>query len=127
MAMLCRSACRPGTRRAVEGPITSSRRLLIRHRAQWPGWGWSGSLQVGQSSQAAGAVQSPQSGWVRVPETIGAWWPQFEQAAVRRWQVGHQGRPVAREMPQGVASPQIDHANRVSLGHLGQSGHAGVR
>ena len=91
----------------------------MRQRAHWPGLGWSGSLQVGQSSQAAGAVQSAQSGSVRVPETIAERRPHAEQAADRRWQAGHQGRPVAREIPQGVFSPQIE---QVSGGSVGQPG-----
>jgi hypothetical protein len=62
----------PGTRSAVTGPMTSLRRLLIRQRAHWPGLGWSGSLQTGQSSQPGGGAQSAQSGRVRVPAAIGA-------------------------------------------------------
>ena len=66
---------------------------------------------VGVVGVAAGGAVAPgararcsrrRAGSVRVPETIGAWRPQAEQAAMRRWQAGHHGCPVAREMPQGV-------------------------
>ena len=50
-----------------------------------------------------------------MPEAIGATRPQAEQAAVRRWQAGHQGRPVAREMPHGVVWPQIEHVSSGSV------------
>ena len=95
----------PAARAAASraGPISSSRRLLIRQRAHWPGFGWPGSLQTGQLAQAGGGVQPAHRGSARVPEAIGARRPQAEQAAVRRWQAGHQGRPVTREMPHGVA------------------------
>jgi len=74
----------------------------MRQRAHRPGLGWPGSLQVGQSAQAGGAVQSAQSGSASVPEAIAAWRPQAGQAARRRWQAGQHGRPVAREVPHGV-------------------------
>ena len=52
------------------GAHESSRRRLIRQRTHWPGFGWSGSPQVGQSSQDAGGAQSAQSGRLRVPPAI---------------------------------------------------------
>ena len=99
----------------------------MRQRAHWPGLGWSGSLQVGQSSQAAGVVQAAQSGSVRVPETTAEWRPHAEQAADRRWQAGHQGWPVAREMPHGVVWPQIEQISSGSAGQREHSGPCGVR
>jgi hypothetical protein len=81
---------------------------LVKHFPQRPGVGWSGSLQVGQSRQAGGGAQLSQSGSVRVPAAIAVWRPQRPQSAARRWQVGHHGRPVRLEMPQGVVSPQIE-------------------
>ncbi|MFF5038059.1 hypothetical protein [Nocardia salmonicida] len=61
---------------------------------------------MGQSSQAGGGAQSAQSGQARVPAAIEASSPQPEHVAERRWQAGHQGRPVVREIPQAVMSPQ---------------------
>ena len=62
-----------------------------------------------------------------MPEAIGATRPQAEQAAVRRWQAGHQGRPVAREMPHGVACPQTEHVSSGSVRQPEHSGPSGVR
>lgn len=127
VAMSWRRASSPGARSAVAGPMISSRRLLIRHRSHRPGFGWSGSLQVGQSSQDGGGAQSAQSGRVRVPAAIGASWVQLEHFAERRWQVGHQGRPVVREIPQGVISPQRKQVSTGSAWQVGQSGPCVVR
>jgi hypothetical protein len=82
---------------------------------------------VGQSSQAGGGAQSAQSGRVRVPAAIGAGWVQIEQVALRRWQVGHQGRPVVREIPHGVVSPQRKQVSTGSAWQVGQSGPSAVR
>ena len=122
-----RSACSPGGSEPAEGPISSSRRRLIRQRAHWPGLGWPGSLQTGQPAQAGGGVQPAQSGSARVPEAIAATRPQAEQAAVRRWQAGHQGWPVAREMPHGVVWPQMEHVSSGSVRQREHSGPSGVR
>lgn len=85
---------------AVTGPMTSFRRLLMQHRAHWPGFGWSGSLHVGQSSRPGGGAQSAQSGACRVPAAIAVWVPQLEQIADRCWHVGHHGRPdVMQQLP----------------------------
>ena len=43
-----------------------------------------------------------------VPEAIASWRPQAEHAARRRWQAGHQGCPVAREIPHGTVCPQTE-------------------
>ena len=67
-------------------------------------------------------MQPAQSGPAGVPAAIGARRPQAEQAATRRWQAGHQGRPVAREVPQGVVWPQME---QVSSGSSGQREHSG--
>ncbi len=112
----------PRWQERVGGPISSSRRLLMRQRAQWPGLGWPGSLQVGQSAQAGGGVQAAQSGSARVPEVIAARRPQAVQAAERRWQAGHHGRPVTRERPHGVVSLQIE---QVRIGSERQREHSG--
>ena len=127
VAISRRRACSPGGRGRLEGPISSSRRRLMRQRAHWPGVGWPGSLQAGQSAQAGGAVQSAHSGPARVPEAIAARRPHAEQAACRRWQAGHQGWPVAREMPHGVVSPQMEQASSGSGGQREHSGPSGVR
>ena len=87
----------------------------------WPGLGWPGSLQTGQPAQGGGGMQPAQSGPARVPAAIGARRPQAEQAATRRWQAGHQGRPVAREMPQGALWPQME---QVSSGSSWQREHS---
>ena len=72
-------------------------------------------------------MQQAHSGPAKVPEVIGATRPQAEQAADRRWQAGHQGRPVAREMPHGVIWPQTEHVSSGSVGQLEHSGPCGVR
>jgi hypothetical protein len=72
-------------------------------------------------------VQPAQSGSARVPEAIAARQPQAEQAAFRRWQAGHQGRPVAREMPHGPAWPQMEHVSSGSARQREHSGPSGVR
>ena len=127
VAMSCRSASSPGARSAVAGPMISSRRRLIRHRTHCPGLGWSGSLQVGQSSHAVGGAQPAQSGRARVPAAIDVWSPQPEQVADRRWQGGHHGRPVVRDMPHPVVSPQIEQVSTGSAWQVGQSGPSRVR
>ena len=85
------------------GPMSSSRRLLIRQRAHWPGWGWLGSLQVGQSRQVAGAGSRHRAGRPGCRRRSRSR-PQAEHAADRRWQAGHQGWPVVREVPHGVVA-----------------------
>jgi hypothetical protein len=127
VAMSCRRAASPGGRAAVTGPITSSRRRLIRHRPQLPGFGWSGSLHAGQSSQAAGGAQSLQSGRLRVPAASKVSLPQLEHVTVRRWQAGHQGCPVTREIPQAVVSPQNEQVVVCKSWQDGQSGPSLVR
>lgn len=127
VAMLFRSACRPGCRDAEGGPRMSLRPWLIRHRPHCPGCGWAGSLQVGQSCQMGRVVQCSQRGWSRVPETMAAVRPQEQHRAVRLWQAGHHGRPVVRDVPQGFSSPQIEHAAVGRGGQLTQTGPSGVR
>ena len=56
----------------------------------------------------ARVVQSSQCGWARVPEITAAVRPHELHRAVRRWQAGHHGRPVIRDVPQGFSSPQIE-------------------
>ena len=123
--MFSRRVRSPGGRQSVSGPISSSRRLLIRQRPHWPGWGWLGSLQVGQLRQVGGAVQSAQSGSAMVPETIARWRPQAEHAANRRWQAGHQGWPVAREVPHGVVAAQIEQVRTGTWGTPSTAARAG--
>jgi len=62
-----------------------------------------------------------------VPEAIAATRPHAEQAAVRRWQAGHQGWPVAREIPHGVVWPQMEHVSSGSVRQREHSGPSGVR
>ena len=61
-----------------------------------------------------------------MPAAIGARRPQAEQAATRRWQAGHQGRPVAREMPQRVW-PQMEQVSSGSSWQRGARGPSWVR
>jgi hypothetical protein len=82
---------------------------------------------VGQSRQGGGGVQSGQSGSASVPETIGEWRPQAEQAADRRWQAQHHGSPVARETPQCVVVPQMEQSMVGSDLHVPHSGPCGPR
>jgi len=62
-----------------------------------------------------------------VPATIAVSRAQPEQGAVRRWQAGHHGRLVMREMPQAVMSPQIEQFSTGSVWQVAQSGPSGVR
>jgi hypothetical protein len=48
--------------------------------------------------------------------------PQAEQVADRRWQAGHHGWPVAREMPHGALRPHIEH---VRTARVTQREHCG--
>jgi hypothetical protein len=72
-------------------------------------------------------VQPAQSGRFSVPEAAGSWRPQAEHAARRRWQGGHHGSPVAREIPQGTVCPQTEQARTGREGHREQSGPSAVR
>ena len=65
-------------------------------------------MQVGQSCQTSRVVQSWQRGWVWVPEMMGAVCPQEQHRAVWCWQSGHHGRPVIRDVPQGLSLPQLE-------------------
>jgi hypothetical protein len=72
-------------------------------------------------------VQPAQSGVSRVPEAIAWWRPHAEHAARRRWQAGHHGFPVAREIPHGAVWPQTVQVMTASGGQRAQSGPSGVR
>lgn len=62
-----------------------------------------------------------------MPETTAVTSPQTEHGAERRWQSGHHGRPVVREVPQGFSSPQMLQVEVGREGQLEQSGPSGVR
>ena len=113
----------PGGREPSAAP-SARPGALIRQRAHWPGFGSPGSLQTGELAQAGGGLQPAQSG-PRLREVIGATRPQAEEAVVCRWQAGHQGRPVVREMPHGVAWPQTEHVSSGSVGQLERQGLRG--
>ena len=75
----------------------------------------------------ARVVQSSQCGWARVPEITAAVRPHELHRAVRRWQAGHHGRPVIRDVPQGFSSPQIEQEAVGKDGQVLQIGPSGVR
>ncbi|MEU3188131.1 hypothetical protein ABZ707_28640 [Streptomyces sp. NPDC006923] len=62
-----------------------------------------------------------------MPATTAAMLPQAEHGAERRWQSGHHGWPVMREVPQGFSSPQMLQAAVGREGQFEQSGPSGVR
>ncbi|GGJ99924.1 hypothetical protein GCM10011583_34160 [Streptomyces camponoticapitis] len=62
-----------------------------------------------------------------MPATTAAMLPQAEHGAERRWQSGHHGWPVVREVPQGFSSPQMLRAAVGREGQFAQSGPSGVR
>ncbi len=57
----------------------------------------------------------------------GAKAPQLAQVALRCWQAGHHGSPVAREVPQPVVSSQMAQVKTGNLEQLGHRGPSGVR
>ena len=110
-----RRACSPGGRSRPEGP--SAR----------PGAGRSGSGRTGRGSGGRGRCRpgsrarpgarcsqrrAGRPGCRRRSPRRGR---SAEQAAVRRWQAGHQGWPVAREMPHGVIWPQMEQVSSGSV------------
>ncbi len=107
------------------GASSSRRRRSRRQPGHRPGRGR--PAQAGQSGRYAGEVQASQRGSSRVPERIGATWPQLAQRAERRWQLGHQGRPVSRDVPHGPLSWQIEQVATGKLGQAAQSGPSAVR
>ena len=71
-----------------------------------------GAVQPGWGAVPVGAERT-----ARVPAAIAYGRPQAEQVAERRWQAGHHGWPVAREMPHPVV---------VAADRAGQHGECGA-
>ena len=107
------------------GARSSRRRRSSRQAGQLPGRGR--PPQAGQPGRYAGAVQASQSGSRRVPEQICPTRRQLAQRAERRWQAGHQGRPVRRDVPHGPLSWQIEQIATGKGGQAEQSGPSAVR
>ena len=98
-----RSACRPGGSEPLSGPISSSSRGADEAAGALAGAGMiRGRCRRGSRPRAAAGCSRRRAGCARVPEAIASWRPQAEQAARRRWQAGHHGFPVAREIPHGA-------------------------
>ena len=73
-------------------------------------------------------VQSSQSGLGQgAARSTAAVRPQEQHRAERRWQAGHHGRPVIRDVPQGFSSPQIEQVAIGKGGQVRQIGPSGVR